>query len=424
MVFLELFLQTVEKHFMVGHRNLLRLHQSVACRAPCAPPGRPEGDGPRGPRQPVQGGRVHEEHVMIRRFFKQLFLSSRAEIKFSDTNLSGHAGLPLQVPPFLPGTTSLQARRLDSLTTSSPGDQAAVGAGSPAGSWFPPEVTAGTSPPSRSGSSSSGGGAAVSGEKLTPVPALCGPLQRQSPAQGLPEKPQPEEPSRGRLPDCSPPAGGPVPSRCSWPHTSLWGLLPVVPAPTHPHTPQTPSPSLLTLGLGLHGFRLLVPTGAPCGLRFRQNPPGSGRIVGGQDATIGAWPWMVSLQVFTSHNNRRYHACGGTLLNSHWLLTAAHCFVSKKKVYDWRLIFGAREIVYGNDKPAKPPQQESYVEKIIIHEEYIPSLEHNDIALMKITPPVPCGQFIGMGCLPQFRADPPRFPPACWVIGWGFLKEK
>ncbi|XP_025714454.1 acrosin [Callorhinus ursinus] len=163
---------------------------------------------------------------------------------------------------------------------------------------------------------------------------------------------------------------------------------------------------------------------APCGLRFRQNPPGSGRIVGGQDATIGAWPWMVSLQVFTSHNNQRYHACGGTLLNSHWLLTAAHCFISKKKVYDWRLIFGAREIVYGNDKPAKPPQQERYAEKIIIHEKYIPSLEHNDIALMKITPPVPCGQFIGTGCLPQFRAGPPRVPQACWVAGWGYLKEK
>ncbi|XP_032738884.1 acrosin [Lontra canadensis] len=162
----------------------------------------------------------------------------------------------------------------------------------------------------------------------------------------------------------------------------------------------------------------------PCGLRFRQSSQGSGRVVGGQETTIGAWPWMVSLQVFTSHNHRRYHACGGTLLNSHWLLTAAHCFVSKKKVYDWRLIFGASEIVYGNDKPAKPPQQERYVEKIIIHEKYVPSLEHNDIALMKITPPVPCGQFIGTGCLPQFRAGPPRIPQVCWVAGWGFLKEK
>ncbi|KAF3823930.1 hypothetical protein GH733_006934 [Mirounga leonina] len=34
---------------------------------------------------------------MTRRFCKQLFLSSRTEIKFSDTNLSDNAGLPLQV---------------------------------------------------------------------------------------------------------------------------------------------------------------------------------------------------------------------------------------------------------------------------------------------------------------------------------------
>ena len=71
----------------------------------------------------------------------------------------------------------------------------------------------------------------------------------------------------------------------------------------------------------------------------------------------------------------------------------------------------------------KPPQQERYVEKIIIHEKYVPSLEYNDIALLKITPPVPCGQFIGSGCLPQFRAGPPRVSQACWVAGWGFLRE-
>uniref|UniRef100_A0A8C9E3Z2 Acrosin n=1 Tax=Phocoena sinus TaxID=42100 RepID=A0A8C9E3Z2_PHOSS len=161
----------------------------------------------------------------------------------------------------------------------------------------------------------------------------------------------------------------------------------------------------------------------PCGLRFRQNQQGGMRIIGGQPAAVGAWPWMVSLQVLTYHDNRRYHVCGGTLLNAHWLLTAAHCFRSKTKVTDWRLIFGAREVVWGSNKPVKPPLQERYAEKIIIHEKYSSGSEANDIALMKITPPVPCGHFIGPGCLPQFRAGPPRIPQTCWVAGWGFLKD-
>ncbi|KAH0520781.1 Acrosin [Microtus ochrogaster] len=126
----------------------------------------------------------------------------------------------------------------------------------------------------------------------------------------------------------------------------------------------------------------------PCGLQFRQHPRASVRIVGGQTAQRGAWPWMVSLQIFMSHNSRRYHACGGSLLNSHWVLTAAHCFDNKKKVYDWRLVFGAQEIEYGRNKPVKEPLQERYVQKIIIHEKYNVVTEGNDIALLKITPPV------------------------------------
>ncbi|XP_047568962.1 serine protease 33-like isoform X3 [Lutra lutra] len=49
-------------------------------------------------------------------------------------------------------------------------------------------------------------------------------------------------------------------------------------------------------------------------------PHVSGRILSGQDATLGEWPWQVSLR------EEGQHVCGGTLIAEAWVLTAAHCF--------------------------------------------------------------------------------------------------
>lgn len=44
------------------------------------------------------------------------------------------------------------------------------------------------------------------------------------------------------------------------------------------------------------------------------------RIIGGTLAKLGQWPWQVTLHFMGSH------VCGGTLISSDFVLTAAHCF--------------------------------------------------------------------------------------------------
>lgn len=47
------------------------------------------------------------------------------------------------------------------------------------------------------------------------------------------------------------------------------------------------------------------------------------RIVGGQNTIPNSWPWQVSLQVSGRHE------CGGSLIDSIHVLTAAHCLGNK-----------------------------------------------------------------------------------------------
>lgn len=46
----------------------------------------------------------------------------------------------------------------------------------------------------------------------------------------------------------------------------------------------------------------------------------SGRVVGGEDATPGEWCWQVALI-----NSLNQYLCGGALIGTQWVLTAAHC---------------------------------------------------------------------------------------------------
>uniref|UniRef100_A0A7M4E241 Chymotrypsinogen 2-like n=1 Tax=Crocodylus porosus TaxID=8502 RepID=A0A7M4E241_CROPO len=62
---------------------------------------------------------------------------------------------------------------------------------------------------------------------------------------------------------------------------------------------------------------------------------GYARIVNGEEAIPGSWPWQVSLQ-----DNTGFHFCGGSLISEDWVVTAAHCGV---KTTD-RVVLGAFDL--------------------------------------------------------------------------------
>ncbi len=105
----------------------------------------------------------------------------------------------------------------------------------------------------------------------------------------------------------------------------------------------------------------------------------STRIVGGTESQAGEWPWIVSIK---SAGN---HFCGGSLINSQWVLTAAHCmFNGSVQIKPGEITASVGEY----DLNSSPVTTASSISKIYTHPDYDAAAITNDIALLKLQQPV------------------------------------
>lgn len=110
---------------------------------------------------------------------------------------------------------------------------------------------------------------------------------------------------------------------------------------------------------------------ASCGCSLNSSPTVS-RIVGGEVAASGAWGWTVSISI----NNRGL--CGGSILSSLWVITAAHCIEDNDPI---------AFVVYAGSSTRWNGTQVRNVSNVFVHPKYDSGTFEYDIALFRLASP-------------------------------------
>jgi len=157
------------------------------------------------------------------------------------------------------------------------------------------------------------------------------------------------------------------------------------------------------------------------------------RIVGGVESQSGKYPWMAALFDSSDSSKPRWKACGGTLIASNWVVTAAHCMwrynIDESKLVkhtkdDLDIVLGVLNISSTDNSTDKNRKKVKLQIDPLFHPESSqdkpdPQKGH-DIALLKLSEDVDF-EIYTPACLPSDGADYTGQTGS--VYGWGSLQS-
>lgn len=138
------------------------------------------------------------------------------------------------------------------------------------------------------------------------------------------------------------------------------------------------------------------------------------RIVGGQRAVPGSWPWQVAI-----HRRGGRHFCGGALITSRHVLTAAHCVWNRNST-DLLVYVGSHKRILN-----KRLVRSLVVEEICSHPKYRRkdhSENRTEIAILKLHEDVNFTTAVLPVCLPCSKENLP-VGSTVFITGWGRMSN-